>query len=174
MYRFYIKEGDNTSSGATIVQGIQHTWFAGPRLAFVGAALYCPVCKSTGEIVASGPRRPGLWMGKQRALSGDYGMCKCDPIPRVIASQSTHSESYDNDELGRSGYTSAGKPLDRHHDERFKLRDRRTGTPLANVPYRVKNNSSVVATGVTDSMGHAARVRTEGQANLLFEIAYSR
>jgi hypothetical protein len=71
--------------------------------------------------------------GKESALENDWGLCKCRPPPRMIASQETMSQSFTSDELEALGYMPSGVPLLRHHDQAITLRDGRTRRPLANI-----------------------------------------
>ena len=68
----------------------------GLPLAFEGDAVSCPACHSTGEILCDGPRWPKAGPdGRQTALSDDLCLCRCNPLPRLIASQSTMSMSFE-------------------------------------------------------------------------------
>ena len=158
MRRYNIKLHDKTTSGAFVTEGEPTTTHHGTPLAFIGAAIYCPTCKSAGIIVASGPRLSVSFRGKQAALDNDLGMCKCNPTPRLIASQSTMSQSLDENALATQGYTPTGVPFLRHHDEQITLRDRSTRRALANVQYRLKDGSSVIASGTTDGNGRIERI----------------
>jgi uncharacterized Zn-binding protein involved in type VI secretion len=174
MRRYNIKLHDKTTSGAFVTEGEPTTTHHGTPLAFIGAAIYCPTCKSAGIIVASGPRLSVSFRGKQAALDGDLGMCKCRPTPRLIASQSTMSQSLDENALAAQGYTPTGVPFLRHHDEQITLRDRSTRRALANVQYRLKDGSGVIASGTTDRNGRTERISTEIAQRFTIEIFTSR
>lgn len=174
MRRYSIKLHDKTTSGAFVTEGEPTTTHHGTPLAFIGAAIYCPTCKSAGVIVASGPRLSVSFMGKQAALDNDLGMCKCRPAPRLIASQSTMSQSLNENTLAAQGYTAMGAPFLRHHDEQITLRDRSTRRVLANVQYRLKDSSSVIASGRTDVNGRTERIATDNSQHLTIEIVPSR
>src|SRR5258708_3738166 len=104
MRRCYIKKGDLTTSGATVTQGIEGMRHHGMTLSFLGAEVYCPRCQSNGRIVGDGPRHQYTWMGKRPALHGDLAICKCNPTPRVIASQDTMFETYQVANLAKMGF----------------------------------------------------------------------
>jgi uncharacterized Zn-binding protein involved in type VI secretion len=174
MRRYNIKMHDKTTSGAFVTEGEPTTNHHGTPLAFIGAAIYCPTCKSAGVIVASGPRLPMSFMGKQAALDNDLGMCKCRPTPRLIASQSTMSQSLDGNALATQGYTPMGVPFLRHHDEQITLRDRSTRRALANVHYRLKDGSGVIASGKTDANGRTERIATDVAQHIAIEIFPAR
>jgi uncharacterized protein (DUF2345 family) len=68
------------------------------------------------------------------------------------------------------GFSPSGIPLLYHRDEQITLRDRRTRQTLPNVDYRVKDSSSVIASGKTDAKGRTERVRTDNKQNVVIEI----
>ena len=113
MRRSYIKKGDQTTSGATVTQGIEGVRHHGMTLAFLGAEVYCPRCESTGRLVGKGPRYGHTWMRKQPALHDDLAICKCEPTPRVIASQHTMFETYEAADLAKMGFAPNGDALPR-------------------------------------------------------------
>src|SRR5271167_1354531 len=111
MRRSYIKKGDQTTSGATVTQGIEGVRHHGMTLAFLGAEVYCPRCESTGRLVGKGPRYGHTWMRKQPALHDDLAMSKREPTPRVSASQHTMFETYEAADLVKMGFAPNGDAL---------------------------------------------------------------
>ena len=109
-------------------------------------------------------------MGKELALDGDMCVCKCNPPPRMIASQSDMYQDLESNDLEAMGFSPSGMPLLYHHDEQITLRDRRTRRILPNVDYRVKDGSGVIASGKTDAKGRTERVRTDNKQNVVVEI----
>ncbi|WP_084167091.1 PAAR domain-containing protein [Paraburkholderia caledonica] len=94
--RYYIRKGDSTTAGGTVTEGSAVMHCDGLPLAFEGDAVSCPACHSTGKILCDGPRWPKAGPdGRQTALSDDLCLCRCNPLPRLIASQSTMSMSMD-------------------------------------------------------------------------------
>jgi uncharacterized Zn-binding protein involved in type VI secretion len=173
MKRCVIKLYDKSTSGVTVVQAAEVGTHHGTPIALVGARIYCPACKSEGRIVATGPRRPISLNGRDMALSTDHGMCNCKPIPRMIASQTTMSQSFNSDELAAQGYTPSGNPLLRHYDEGITLRDHCTRRPLVHIQYRVRDGSRTLATGETDAGGRTERVVTEAATNVAIEVYHA-
>jgi len=171
--RFVIKLYDKSTSGAFVVQGAELGTHHGTPIATVGSPIYCPACKSDGHIVATGPRHPLSIGGKEVALENDWGLCKCRPPPRMIASQGTMSQSFTSEELAAQGYTPTGVPFLRHYDEGIRLRDSNTLRPIANVPYRIKDGSQILTTGVTDANGRIVRVVTDKASNIVIEIQHA-
>ncbi|MFL9987652.1 PAAR domain-containing protein [Paraburkholderia sediminicola] len=111
MKRSYLKLGDKSSAGGTVMEGIPLMNHDGTELTFVGATVTCPACKDSGHIVAKGPRWPGDLMGKQAALEGDVCACKCYPLPVMLASQSDMTMSFESHELAGMGFAANGSSL---------------------------------------------------------------
>ncbi len=91
----------------------------------------------------------------------------------MIASQGTMSQSFTSEELAAQGYTPTGVPFLRHYDEGIRLRDSNTLRPIANVPYRIKDGSQILTTGVTDANGRIVRVVTDKASNIVIEIQHA-
>lgn len=127
MRRCYLKVGDKSSAGGTIIEGISFVSHEGIEITFVGAKVSCPACKSMGQIVATGPRLSVVMMGKMRALEGDLCQCRCSPLPTMIASQSSMYETFESHELTSMGYDATGNLLaaspTNGHWIRFQLTD---------------------------------------------------
>jgi uncharacterized Zn-binding protein involved in type VI secretion len=171
MRRYFLKYGDRATNGAVVVEGFESDTHYGVALTFVGALMACPVCKSSGVIVEKGPRWPGLCMGKQQALSGDLCVCKCDKPSELYESQNDTYEEFTASGLEDMGCGPNGAPLLYYHDEQLTLREQRTRRALANISYRVKAGSSVIASGKTDANGRTERIRTDNTQSLVIEIA---
>ena len=111
MKRSYLKVGDRSSAGGTVIEGITLMTHRGIQLTFVGAKVTCPSCKSTGQIVGKGPRWPGVLMGKQAALEGDVCACDCYPSPVMLASQTNMTMNFESHELAGMGFSPNGSSL---------------------------------------------------------------
>jgi hypothetical protein len=170
MRRYSIKYGDRARSGATVVEGLDCDTHQGVALTFVGARMFCPVCKSPGVIVAKGPRLPSFSMNKEMTLSGDLCVCKCDKPSPIIESQWDTYEDLTAEEMEAMNFGPNGARLLYHHDEQLTLRDQRTNRPLSNDSYRLKAGSSVIASGKTDANGRTERLITDDKQNIVIEI----
>ncbi|WP_261546154.1 PAAR domain-containing protein [Burkholderia multivorans] len=91
MNRRFILRGDKTDRNGVVVDGIANTSFQGQPVAYLGAAVQCPACATTGVIISDGTPRLMAMMGKQVALEDDLCQCRCDPLPKLIASQTLGS-----------------------------------------------------------------------------------
>ncbi|WP_269083095.1 PAAR domain-containing protein [Robbsia andropogonis] len=84
--RYVIHVGDKTSTDGTVLTTEQQLHGAfGKGTALIGDPVYCPACKTTGQIIANGPRLPMTISGRQIALSGDLCLCKCAKLPELVA-----------------------------------------------------------------------------------------
>ncbi|WP_249677853.1 PAAR domain-containing protein [Pseudomonas abieticivorans] len=87
MQRFHITVGAKTTAGGIVCTGNNSSTINGQGMAREGDEVYCPACKSTGTIVCDGPRLVDQMDGRSAALSGDLCLCKCRPLPQLIANQ---------------------------------------------------------------------------------------
>ncbi|HDR9769768.1 TPA: PAAR domain-containing protein [Burkholderia cepacia] len=175
MQRNYLKVGDKSSAGGTVIEGIPTCTHHGGELTYLGAQVICPSCKSTGRIVPKGPRWPHEMMGKEAALEGDVCACRCYPPPTMIASQSSMFQSFESHHLADQGFASNGLPFTpeplSNFDERVRVLDG-NGRPIAGVPYHIKTDAGGVHKGVTDEQGYCPRVYTSDAQNLDIAIGY--
>lgn len=87
--RHDILNGDTTTTNGTVIATSRTEMLNGRALAYEGDPVWCPKCKTTGKIVCVGERLTSRGPdGREQALSYDWCLCKCDPKPRLIASQS--------------------------------------------------------------------------------------
>lgn len=122
MRRNFLRDGDRSTTGGTVTQGITNTSCDGRLLTYLGAYVTCPACKSGGPIVAFSPRWPGEMMGKIAALEGDLVACGCDRKPSMIASQNVRYQTFEAHQLAAMGLTDVGRPIDeKAHWIRFEL-----------------------------------------------------
>ncbi|WP_423382619.1 PAAR domain-containing protein [Burkholderia sp. LMG 32019] len=174
MRRYFIREGDKTTAGGTVLDGVPNNMHHGVLLSYEGARIHCPACNSEGYASKVPPFLPMKMMGKAPILDGDLCICKCDPPPRLIESQHDRFMSFEADPHVAARIAPDRIPLRtvRVFDEQFRLIDHDTGRPLANVRYRVRTATGGSFTGVTDATGHTQRITTTGTENLRLEINY--
>ncbi|WP_423370235.1 PAAR domain-containing protein [Burkholderia sp. LMG 32019] len=158
MRRHFIRIDDKTTAGGTVIQGENSFKHHGKAVAYDGAEIYCNACKSVGRIANVQPYRTMLLMGKQIALENDICICKCAPPPRLIASQSTGSMSFEGHELAQLGFRAdqnLTSPIGSAcFDDRFKLFNATSGMPLINTEYAILRANGKIEHGVTDGDGH--------------------
>jgi uncharacterized Zn-binding protein involved in type VI secretion len=90
--RYLILDGDQTTVAGTVHAKATPRGLNGRHIAHEADDVSCPACGSTGKISCDGPR---LSMngpdGRRTALSDDLCICKCDPPPKLLASQQSMS-----------------------------------------------------------------------------------
>ncbi|CAN7620381.1 PAAR domain-containing protein [Trinickia sp. LjRoot230] len=91
MNRRFIRKGDKTNHNGVVIDGIAGTSFQGQPFAYLGGSVQCPACGTKGVIVSDGSPRAMTVMSKQVALENDLCQCKCDPLPKLVASQALGS-----------------------------------------------------------------------------------
>jgi hypothetical protein len=173
--RYHIKLYDRTTSGAIVCEGEPADTHHGTPFTYIGAKIYCRACKSEGVIVGAGPRLHETTMGKEVALSDDLGACKCEPTPRLIASQYDSYQDIDTgDSATMSSTPSRASMPNPIFDQQFTLLDQHTKKPLANIRYRARSTSGAYITGTTDAEGRTARFQTPDSAGVVLEVLHER
>jgi uncharacterized Zn-binding protein involved in type VI secretion len=174
MKRSYLKIGDKSSAGGTVIEGIPLMRHHGKELTFVGAIVVCPACKSDGRIVAKGPRWPDDLMGKHAALEDDICSCKCSPPPVMIASQSDMTMSFKLHELASMGYGPSGTALPEARASdywvRFALRDRGNCKGLR---CRAHFSDGTIEEGVFDSSNRIHFARSNASPCQKVEVVFN-
>lgn len=195
--RFYIHVGDTTTNAGKVLTGLStSTWYGIPN-AFDGDAVECPKCHSIGQIRTVGARISSVGShGRQQALSGDLCLCRCNPPPRLVASQdSAWTEGEAGDVVAttraaatagagsgaavafegcwRAGLPSAGEADAADGappaDQRFLVRDEATGSPVANRLYRLSYVGGLVQ-GRTDAQGYTEFVSGAVGSEIRIEV----
>jgi len=169
MIRCNLVKGDRSAADGEALDGIALCTIMGKEMTFLGAKVYCPACKTTGEIVGVGPRHPNDWMGKQEALDGDICVCRCNPPPIMIASQREMFHSFEAGELAAMGLDSFGRPLERmakthndgrhHFDEQVRL-SAPPGYDISGMQYLIKGSDGAVKRGRVPADGQLPRIFT--------------
>lgn len=172
MIRCNLVEGDRSSANGVTLEGIPQDTIDGKCMAFLGAKVYCPACKSTGQIVGVGPRHPNESMGKEEALDGDICVCECDPPPIMIASQDRVHHHFATDDLAAMGLNPFGKPLPRaaltsndglhRFDEQVQLVTP-PGYEIAGMRYLIKGSDGSVNRGTVPADGMLPRIFTSSE-----------
>lgn len=88
MKRYLILSGDKTTASGTVEARPTTVQLNGVHVAHEGDDVACPACNSTGKVKCDGPRQVMTAPdGRHAALSDDLCICKCDPPPKLVASQ---------------------------------------------------------------------------------------
>ncbi|MGH8781297.1 PAAR domain-containing protein [Paraburkholderia sp.] len=92
MTRYLILDGDLTTASGIVHAKPTTLELSSRHVAHEGDDVVCPACNSTGKIKCVGPRLPMTGPdGRPAALNDDLCICKCNPPPKLIASQQVMS-----------------------------------------------------------------------------------
>jgi uncharacterized Zn-binding protein involved in type VI secretion len=92
MKRYVILSGDKTTANGTVLAQPTTIQFDGRDVAHEGDDVQCPACNMIGKIKCDGSRQVMTAPdGRHAALSDDLCICKCDPPPKLVASQRSMS-----------------------------------------------------------------------------------
>ena len=91
MSRRFILKDDTTTHNGVVLDGIVGSSFDGRPLAYLGGSVLCHTCNTEGIIVSDGSPHTMSVMGKQVALENDLCQCKCELLPKLVASQTMGS-----------------------------------------------------------------------------------
>jgi uncharacterized Zn-binding protein involved in type VI secretion len=95
--RYHITVGATTTAGGKVISATSHRSINGAKVACAGDAVFCPKCDSNGVIELDGPRLNESVNGRLVALSDDLCLCKCDPPPRLLASQTVSRQMFEGE-----------------------------------------------------------------------------
>ncbi|WP_211278892.1 PAAR domain-containing protein, partial [Moraxella equi] len=101
--RYYILENDTTTAGGIVQTTTNPTIFniSGKKQSCIGDDVWCPACQSMGKIVPTGPRLSFSLGGAMPALNDDLCLCKCNPPPKLVHSQTSFKEIIDDNRLAQ-------------------------------------------------------------------------
>ena len=176
MQRYHITLGASTSAGGKVISASSAYRINGVAVALEGDAVFCPACKSNGQIKTFGPRIPESWNGKQVALQDDLCICKCTPPPRLIANQRLKYQSVGGSHADDQAATQAASAARQQTQSAalgeeaaqvaLRFLDELTQTPLAAKRYRLELPGKVIE-GTTDSGGYTQPIAAADRARLL-------
>lgn len=88
--RPYIRNGDETNVGGQVETPARKDMLDGRIAAYEDDPVWCPKCSTYGRIGCTGERANERGPdGKRPALADDLCLCRCDPSPVLIPSQTT-------------------------------------------------------------------------------------
>jgi len=163
MRRYQILKGDSTTSGGKVLDGNPNDTYMGTPIAYDRAQIYCPACDSFGRACAVGPFHPDTMDGLQVLLDDDLCLCKCDPPPRLIASQRGMWHEFPPEpspnKLDRLEHVLIGAECGGNHAIHFRLTDGVSGVPLAQQPIVITADGQTFHK-ITDNDGQTELVYT--------------
>jgi len=177
MKRFYIFEGDKTSSGGTPIASQDHSTWHGRKYIMLDDKVYCPACKKIGTVVGQGARLNDNWMGKRPALNDDICVCGCRPAPKLIAYQDNDWQMMTAEEMAVQGFgtiQNAATPanIGERFDLHFQIRGDKTDKPIANIPYKISLEDGQEIVGTTDANGFTQLVSNDVELIAKIEAPY--
>jgi uncharacterized Zn-binding protein involved in type VI secretion len=157
-----VADGDRTTTGGEVIGRSGMYNENGKMYARKENSATCGNCKGAWPIYGTADG----WMddGYPMVKDLDWVMCPCRKN-RVLAAGSSNALYSENNEETKP----TPSPKAHTYDQQYTLRDS-DGQPFANIPYRVRADSEILATGVTDSRGMTQRIATQDARRLTFEI----
>jgi uncharacterized Zn-binding protein involved in type VI secretion len=169
----FVRDGDRTTTGGWVIAHSSTMFDGDKHIALHGDEATCGNCKGTFKISGTGD---GVSENNRVAVvHGDKVLCPCGKN-RVIAGRDAgcHMTRESRQTSAPASVLQADTLAVRsevpRYDEQFTLTDH-AGQRLAQVRYRVRSGSTVVASGVTDSDGCTGRISTGEPQRLSLEIA---
>lgn len=160
-----------------MLDGIPNNMHHGVPLSYEGARIHCPACNSEGYAQKVPPFWPMSMMGKAAILDGDLCICKCNPPPTLIASQTDRSMSFESQpaSVGDAAYRSAASSNAIRHDQHFRIINS-DGNPVSGLPFRIEVSGGETVTGTTSADGLTKLVSSNSakKVQLRFHIDGSR
>lgn len=164
----WIRQGDKTACGGTVVEGIQVHLRNGLPISFQGAMISC---KRKNCVIAEGRPTIRLENGKQMCHHGHTSSAGC-PIYSTLNDVDGWGNSGGEDVPVRFVQDDQGDwvgKMNEGYDQHFLLTDEETGEPLANRFYRMTCNGKVIE-GKTDGAGKTEKVTSDDPAEVTIEI----
>lgn len=163
----WIRYGDKTACGGTVVEGLPNCTSHGRAISFQGARIAC----RKGCVIVEGFPRATLPNGRPRVIHGmiTSGGCPCYSTLNDIDGVGNESgeeipirfvQNEEGDWVGK---------MNEGYDQHFVLTDDETGQPLANRHYRMTCNGKVIE-GKTDSNGKTEKISSDDPAEVTIEV----
>ncbi|WP_433960846.1 PAAR domain-containing protein [Burkholderia pyrrocinia] len=146
--------GDKTTAGGTVLDGEPNNTHHGVPTSYEGARIHCPACNSEGHAQKVLPYWPMSMFGKEAILDGDLCICKCNPPPTLIASQTDRFMTFESESraVGGGAYWSTPSSNVTTHDQHFRIINS-DGTPVVGLPFRIDVSGGETVTGTTSVDG---------------------
>ncbi|UYZ89111.1 PAAR domain-containing protein [Moraxella bovis] len=157
--RYYILEGDTTTAGGIVQKTTNTLSFKvyGKEQSYIGDDVWCPACQSMGKIIPDQDRLSTKVNGRMPALNDDLCLCKCNPPPKLVHSQTSFKEVIENN----SNRTINNEALiqkdnfiiDDNYQLQFQCIDSVSGFPIFGIYYIAVSNTGTILKGLTDKCG---------------------
>ncbi|MET3228786.1 PAAR domain-containing protein [Paraburkholderia sp. DD10] len=162
----FIREGDQTSHGGTVLNSGAITVVDGRPIAFVGTMVSCPKCGGIFPIVTS--KNPGMsFSGRRAAFEGDKTACGANLMP----SQALSAANVPTGAGATARSLTAGHQVDesmQSYRGRFQVLDQDTGQPVSGHSYSLRLADGQEVSGTTDANGYTQWHEAAKPASLVF------
>jgi hypothetical protein len=163
MFDRLVADGDNTSTGGVVFGYSDFLNEEGNAYARKENKATCGNCKGAWPIYGTASD----WMDGcvPYVKDADRVLCLCGK--NIVFAAGSSNAFYSGSDGEPS--VAALPPTALIYDQQYTLKSSE-GQPFANVPYRVRFGSEVVASGVTDSQGMTQRIAMDAAKRLTLEI----
>ncbi|TDN70673.1 PAAR domain-containing protein [Paraburkholderia sp. BL10I2N1] len=173
MRKAAVRDGDPTTTGGYVIGTSTRINDKGKKVALTDDHATCGNCKGTYRIFGTGKKMSDR--GRCVVVDDDRVLCPCGKNRVIVGSNPGIFIEADGGQAGIRRTSAASTPsalssAAKVYDEQFTLRDD-DGYPLANVRYRARMGSHVVASGLTDAQGRTQRINTESAKRITLEVA---
>lgn len=157
----WVRKGDKTACGGTIVEGVPNCTSHGQQIAFQGARVSC----SKGCVIAEGFSDSTLPNGSVRVLHGmrTSGGCPCystlNDIDGVAAGGGAIVDKHFLNADGKWAPVKDPEPHEDHYDERTQL----VAPPIEGMPYYIETMDGRTFSGRVEADGLLPRINTYGE-----------
>jgi hypothetical protein len=172
MRKAAVRHGDPTTTRGFVIAYSSTIFDDGRQVALSGDEATCGNCKGAFKIFGTGD---GM-TEKTRSVvvEGDRVLCPCGKNKVIVGNNPGIFLEVDSASSGPQSTSAASlanaPALASVFDEEYVIRDRKTGRPFANVPYRLTSISGVIVEGVTDRFGRTQRIKTGAAQAIKVEI----
>lgn len=170
MGKAVICQGDPTSHGGKVLEGLASATIFGKRIAARGHKVFCPLCKGTFPIAEGVPFHTFAGLGT--AVEGMRTGCGATliatqhsfTIDMESSSSLPHKAQGEADATNTSAATAAGL-----FDQHFVVVNKQ-GRALSNLPYTIRSQSGELTRGETTSEGLTARLQSNAPLQLSLTV----
>jgi len=174
----FIRLGDTTSHGGTVLEGFATYSVDGIPVAGLGHKVMCPRCKGAFPIVEClshftvegvGVSVQGMRTGCGAVLIASQGRAQADDVHGAKITKSAPDLNATVKTLEKAA---AASLKDAGYDLFFHLKQAKTGQSLANVPYRITLDDGREFEGFTDENGFTEKVNSSSAQIAKLEAPY--
>jgi uncharacterized Zn-binding protein involved in type VI secretion len=173
--------GDKTDHGGEVIQGSPTTDAAGKPIARVGDKITCPRHGGIDGTTVIATGDPTLIIdGQPAARHGDKTACGATLLATQVVTTddpgggggSTQRSSRATPIAAAAAAAAGAAATMEKFDLHFLVKDEKSGSPMANVPYRLTLETGSEVIGVTDSKGLTKTIDADSAVIAKLEVPY--